>query len=82
MNKEIHEHVNSIFYDYFGVRLNSKAYEKIAEWIERYGSEEVITSVYIACERYDDFLEAFTRIGGVLFNREKTRKMYFTDSEE
>lgn len=77
-----YEHMEDMFDNYFGVRLKETCQELIDAWEERYSSEEIEMAIDISCERYEDAITALEKIGGILYNRAKTRRQYFKDCEE
>lgn len=81
-DNSIFEYMDNMFDEYFGVRLKEECQELIDTWEERYSSEEIEIAIDISCEQYEDAIMALEKIGGILYNRARTRRQYFKDSEE
>lgn len=66
----------------YEVKLNDRGIIKIADWIKEYSSDEVETAIDIALMQYDDAVEAFLKLGGILYKRREARQKYFEGDEK
>lgn len=69
--------IAEIFEDNYDVKLNDQGLIKIATWITEYSLDEVETAIDIALMQYDDAIEAFLKLGGILYKRREARQKYF-----
>lgn len=74
---ELHEYADEIFDEKFGASLSQQAHAQLERHARDYGEAEVFTAIDIAVDRYEDPLDAFTKIGGILSNRATLRGRYF-----
>ena len=77
------EYAKYQFENYYGVVLRdeSKFSLKIDYFQAMYGEEEVKCAIDIAINKYDDPLDCAMKIGGILYNRQRMRKMLFKEEE-
>ena len=73
--------IAEIFEDNYEVKLNDQGLIKIATWIKEYSLDEVETAIDIALMQYDDAVEAFLKLGGILYKRREARQKYFEGDE-
>jgi hypothetical protein len=73
--------IAEIFEDNYDVKLNDRGLVKIASWITEYSLDEVETAIDIALMQYDDAVEAFSKLGGILYKRREARQKYFEGDE-
>ena len=73
--------IAEIFEDNYEVKLNDQGLIKIATWIAEYSLDEVETAIDIALMQYDDAVEAFLKLGGILYKRREARQKYFEGDE-
>lgn len=72
------EYINSIndyLRDYFNAELSESGENEAFLWYEQYGENEVLISVYLACEQYDDVFTVLMMIPRIMSNRKKLSKM-------
>lgn len=67
--------INDHLRDYFNAELSESGENEAISWYEQYGENEVLISVYLACEQYDDVLTVLMMIPRIMSNRKKLRKM-------
>lgn len=67
--------INDLLRDYFNAELSESGENEAITWHEQFGENEVLISVYLACEQYDDVLTALMMIPRIMSNRKKLRKM-------
>lgn len=65
------------FKTFYGVCLREEARDRFLDLEEKYGTSEVIESINIATETYDNPITAASKIPGILFNRSKIRNSFF-----
>lgn len=70
------------FQEFYEVDLTKFSLLKFREWLRQYGEKEVKTAVSIAIGKYDDAIEAFGKIGGILYNRSIKKELLFKKKEE
>lgn len=73
--------IAEMFEDNYEVKLNDQGLIKIATWITEYSLDEVETAIDIALMQYDDAVEAFLKLGGILYKRREARRKYFEGDE-
>lgn len=78
----IEERATALFNEAFGVTLNTYAKNIMKELSEKYGYKEVVQACHIVCDKYDDEIEALSKICGVLYNRQKYRQKFFNEGNE
>lgn len=71
MDENIIEEANELLETYFGRTLNDDGKTYIASLVNEYGKDEVIASLKIVCESYDDATSAMCKLAGTLYNRRK-----------
>lgn len=81
---EVYEYAKESFGICFGVELRENCKDFFDKWESKYGADETMNAIDISCERYDNPLDAFQKIGGILYNRAKMREKFFLkdNSEE
>ena len=68
------------FLSTYGVEINDNAGRRYFDRLEnQYGYYEVKIAVEIACEKYLDEITAISKIGGILYNRERKRRIMFDE---
>lgn len=65
----------------YDVELTNAAKNKLTNWLITYGADELEKSLYIAVEKYDDLIDAFYKIGGILYNRAIKEELLFKSRE-
>lgn len=73
--------IAEMFEDNYEVKLKDQGLIKIATWITEYSLDEVETAIDIALMQYDDAIEAFLKLGGILYKRREARQKYFEGDE-
>ena len=66
----------------YDVELTNAAKNKLTNWLITYGVDELEKSLSIAIEKYDDPIDAFYKIGGILYNRAINKELLFKKKEE
>lgn len=69
------------FEDYYDVKLKKSAYIKFMTYITEYTMDEMRVALDIAMMQYDDKVEAFLKLGGILHNRAKAKNEYMEAEE-
>lgn len=67
------ESINELIGTYYNLCLNEQGKRKAKELIKRFGFSEVYESFDIALAQYNDFEEAFSKVGGICYNRKVGR---------
>ena len=70
------------FEEAYEVELSDAAKKKLIDWLITYGADELEKSLSIAVEKYDDPIDAFYKIGGILYNRAIKKELLFKKKEE
>lgn len=79
-SKNIHDgldYFDCYFLDAYGVTLTEEARNIVDVWERICGPGEVCTAFGIAVEQYESPLEAFDKVGGILYNRNRKMERYF-----
>ncbi len=64
----------AMLYEVNSERVLTEHGEKaLRRWIRRFGLDEVLASIEIAFDRYDDYATAFNKVRGICLNRERSR---------
>lgn len=66
----------------YDIEMTNAAKNKFANWLITYGANELEKSLSIAIEKYDDPIDAFYKIGGILYNRAIKKELLFKKKEE
>lgn len=66
----------------YDVELTNAAKNKLTNWLITYGADELEKSLSIAIEKYDDPIDAFYKIGGILYNRAIKKELLFKSKKE
>ena len=69
------------FEEMYELELTDAAKKKFADWLKEYGAKELKKAVFIAIEKYDDSVDAFYKIGGILYNRAIKKELLFKKTE-
>lgn len=70
------------FEEAYEVELSDAAKKKLIDWLITYGADELEKSLSIAIEKYDDALDAFYKIGGILYNRSIKKELLFRRKDD
>ena len=70
------------FYSTYGIMLSIEGVLKIADIAKKYGDDETMNAIYIACNKYDDELTALMKIEGILYNRKYLKSKYFKEEKD
>ena len=71
------EQIDSIIIRLTKSHLTEQGKQKTRDWINRFGFEEVLTSVEIAIKQYGNLEEGkFDKIGGICYQRQKQTNLY------
>ena len=76
------EYAREAFLSTYGVRLSSDGIRKVVDMAKKYGEDETMNAIYIACEKYDDELTALIKIEGILYNRKYLKSKYFKEEKD
>ena len=69
------------FEEMYEVELTDAAKKRFADWLKEYGAKELKKAVFIAIEKYDDAIDSFNKIGGILYNRAIKKELLFKSRE-
>lgn len=75
------EYAREAFLSTYGVILSIEGVLKIADIAKKYGDDETMNAIYIACNKYDDELTALMKIEGILYNRKYLKSKYFKEEK-
>ena len=78
---EIRE-IIKMFEDGYDVSLTDEAKKRLLMLGKQYGLEELEKAVCIAGEQYGDAVDAFYKIGGILYNRKKRRNFIIKEKQK
>lgn len=70
------------FQNMFEVELSEDAQARFVKWAKEYGVKELKKAVFIVIEKYDDAIDAFDKIGGILYNRAIKKETLFKKKGE
>lgn len=62
------------FYSTYGIMLSIEGVLKIADIAKKYGDDETMNAIYIACN-------ALMKIEGILYNRKYLKSKYFKEEK-
>lgn len=75
------EYAREAFLSTYGVILSIDGILKVVDMAKKYGEDETMNAIYIACEKYDDELTALMKIEGILYNRKYLKSKYFKEEK-
>lgn len=79
---KVHRYADEIFNEKYGETLSEQAHAHLDRHVRDFGEAEVLVAIDVAVEKYEDPLDAFIKIGGILSNRATLRNRYFKQRGE